>query len=104
MTDRLWGKEIVYANEESYSGTILMISENNRTAYFYNKKRSKTYFVLSPDPVIFKIEGKNKTVKQGESVKILPRVMCSLFAVKGDAIVLEVGNQIIDDVVIVEGA
>ena len=101
MNKKPWGNEIIWANKESYSGSILVIKEGERTPYIYHKIRDKTYFVLE-GTLNFIIEGKSQLVETGKEIHIASKIMHRLHAIKSDATILEVGTKIIDDVVVVE--
>jgi len=96
-----WGHEIVWADAEKYSGCMLVIKEGERTPYIYHKIRDKTYFVLEGS-ISFTIEGKASILEAGERIHIPPKIMHRMHALKTDATVLEVGTEIVNDVVVVE--
>jgi len=101
MNKKPWGFEMVYADQEQYSGSVLIIKEGERTPYIYHKKRDKVFFVLQ-GTVNIVIEGQSKTLKEGEQIHVAPRIMHRLHAIRDDVTVLEAGTKIEDDVVVVE--
>jgi quercetin dioxygenase-like cupin family protein len=80
----------------------MILKEANTTPYLYHKKRTKTLFILQ-GVVKLIVEGQSKLLAQGESFQILPKIMHSITALKGDATILEAGTQILEnDTVVVE--
>lgn len=96
-----WGLEFEYASTDQYAGKMFIIVGTQKTEYLYHKKRDITVFVLQ-GVVIININGKNKTLNQGESHRILPKVMYSLYAPKEDSTILEVGTKFEDDIVVIK--
>jgi mannose-6-phosphate isomerase len=101
MNPKAWGHEMIYANHELYSGSIIIIKEGERTPYIYHKRRDKTFFVLQGTVNII-IEGKTTILNERDEAHIPPKIMHRLHAIKGDATIIEVGTKIEDDVVVVE--
>lgn len=101
MNKKPWGFEMVYADQDQYSGSVLIIKEGERTPYIYHKRRDKIFFVLQ-GTVSLTMEGNSTILKEGEHVHIAPKIMHRLHAIKGDVTIIEAGTKIEDDVVVVE--
>ena len=52
--------------------------------------------------VVLVIEGRNKTLNEGDTYHIPPKIMHQIIALKGDATILETGTPLEDDIVTVE--
>lgn len=96
-----WGYETIWADTKQYAARMFVVTEGHQTAYLYHKKRDKTIFVLQ-GVVQLMIEGKNRMLNAGEKYHIPPKLMHRVVAIKGDAVILETGTQLEDDIVIVE--
>ena len=95
-----WGLEFDFASTEAYSGKMFIIVGTQKTEYLYHKKQDITLFVLQ-GMAILNVNGKNKTLNQGESYRILPKVIYSIYAPSEDTTMLEVGTKTEDDIVVV---
>jgi len=93
---KYWGLEAVWANNINYYGKMIIIKEGEATPYLYHKKCDKTIFILQ-GIVNFTIENITKTLNEGESYHILPKMMYKLHAIRGDATVLEAGINYSDN-------
>ena len=80
---------------------MIVIMENEKTPYMYHKIMDQTIFVLQ-GTLMISVEGKNKTLNEGDKYHIAPKIMHRLTALKGDVTILEVGTKIEDDIIIVE--
>lgn len=90
-----WGHEILWANTKEYYGRVLIVLEGNQTSKIFYKKNKNTIFVLQ-GLVQISIDGSNKILNEGESYNIPPKSMYQISAIKGDATVLEAGNNFND--------
>lgn len=98
-----WGMEATWANTNNYYGKMTIITEGESTPYLYHKRCDKTIFVLQ-GIVNMTIENVTRTLEEGASHHIRPKMMYKIHAIRGDATILEVGidyNE--DDRVIVDG-
>jgi len=97
-----YGLESVWANTKEYYSKMMIITEGERTPYVYHKRIDKTILVLQ-GIVNLTTEGTTRTLKEGETRHIMPKIMHRVHAVRGDATVLEVGTHYDEnDYVIVE--
>ena len=44
--DKQWGKEIVYAQNDLYSGKLLFIENDKISSYHYHKIKDETFYVI----------------------------------------------------------
>lgn len=91
-----WGAELLCVDAEKYSARIIILKEQERSQYGYNKHRDKTFFILQ-GIVNLVLEGKNKLLNEHEAYHVLPNVMHQIVALKGDATILEVGTKFEND-------
>ena len=95
-----WGFETTWANTKKYSSKMIVVLKGHKTPYIYHKKRDKTLFILQ-GIVLLVIEGKFKTLKNGESYHIPPSIKHQILSNEGEAVILEVGTELSDDEVVV---
>lgn len=96
-----YGHELVWADTNMYSSKVVIIKENEKTPYIYHKKQDITLFILQGIVQLI-IEGRNKTLNEGDIYHIPPKLMHRIIAFKGDATILETGTKLEDDIVVVE--
>ena len=101
QTKYKWGYSSTWADTDQYSSRMYVILEGQQTPYIYHKTQDITIFVLQGEIHLF-VEGKTKLIKAGETQRIIPKVMHRLIALKGDAVILESGTKIEDDIVVVQ--
>lgn len=97
-TQHTWGIEVVWASTADYSSRYYIIREGDATQLGYHRKRDLTVYVLQ-GIVQLVLERQSKLLQEGETYHLPPGVFHRLCAVKGDATILEVGTQMVDDFV-----
>lgn len=96
-----WGSEVIYADTKQYAARMFVVTEGQQTEQLYHKKRDKTIFILQ-GVVQLTVEGKNRILNAGEKYHLPPKLVHKIVAMQGDAVILEVGTPMEDDIVIVE--
>lgn len=96
-----WGAEIVWADTKNYSARVLHINEGEKLPYIYHKRQDIT-LLISQGVVQLVIEGRSKMLNPSDTYHIPHKLMHQIIAFKGDAIIIEVGTRLEDDVVIVK--
>lgn len=96
-----WGFEMTWAANDKYASRVMIVTEGEATPYIYHKKQDITLFILQ-GVVVLVIEGRNKTLNEGDTYHIPPKVIHQIIALKGDATILETGTPLEDDIVKVE--
>lgn len=91
-----WGFDGIIVSTDKYSARIMVVNEGKITPYGYNRKQDKTIYVLQ-GIINLEIEGKTRTIEEGGRYHIRPGVKHSVYAVQGDATIIEVGTKIEDD-------
>lgn len=97
----MWGVSVVWASTNEYSSRVLYIEENQSLPHLYHKRQDITLFVLE-GRVLLLVEGKKKVLEKGDTYHLPPLVMHKVSAFQGEAIILEAGTKIEDDIVFVE--
>ena len=97
-TQKSWGFELVWADQDDYSGQVLIIKQGEATPFIYHKTRNKTIFVLQ-GIVNLELENRTKLLNEGEQYNIPAKIMHKIVAIKGDATILEAGSKLVDDIV-----
>ena len=95
-----WGYEAILLDRKEYSTKIMVLKEGESLPYIYHKKRDKSWILLQ-GVLQINIEGGIKLLNEGETQHISPGLMHTATAIKGDATIIEVGTQLLDDAVIV---
>ena len=80
---------------------MFVVLEGNKTPYIYHKKMDTTIFILQ-GMVQLTTEGQNRVLNAGDKFHIPPNIMHCIVALKNDAVILEAGTAIEDDIVEVE--
>ena len=96
-----WGLELTWADTEKYSSKVLIITQGEKTSYIFHKVYDSTLLILN-GVVLLVLEGIRKTLNEGDTYHIPPRVMYQLIALKGDATILQTGTKLEDDIVEVD--
>lgn len=96
-----WGFDGIMVANDLYTLRMTIVNQGERTPYTYHKLQDKTLYVLQ-GVVHLTVEGSTRLLNEGDRYHIQPRVMHRIYAVKGDATILEVGTKLEDDVVVVE--
>ena len=96
-----YGHELVWADTNMYSSKVVIVKENEKTPYIYHKRYDCTLFILQ-GVVLLVIEGRSKTLNEGDTYHIPPKLMHQIIALKGDATILETGTRLEDDIVKVD--
>lgn len=100
--NKKWGIESLWVNNNIYSSKIIIVKEGEKTEKIFNRKRDRTILVLQ-GIVQLNIENTSKILKEGESYHISPKIINQLIAIKGDATILEVGTEFLEnDIVTIE--
>lgn len=97
----LYGFEGVVISTNLYAAKLIVVKNGEQTPYIYHKKQDKTIYVLQ-GVANLKVEGRNKTLNEGDRYHIRPKIMHKIHAAKGDVTILEVGTKLEDDIIEVE--
>ncbi|MBM4264952.1 MAG: cupin [Deltaproteobacteria bacterium] len=102
--EKPWGYELIWAHTARYVGKILHINKGHRLSYQYHNIKDETIRLLSGHLEVETEENgarKTLTLKQGESLHIVPLMRHRMIAVE-DCDVLEVSTPELEDVVRLE--
>ena len=66
---KIWGKEIWMANTDLYCGKKLILNKGKRCSLHYHKNKDETFYI-DKGKVLMQINGQEKIMRQGESVRI----------------------------------
>ncbi|MDX9971315.1 MAG: cupin domain-containing protein [Candidatus Gracilibacteria bacterium] len=97
-----WGKEIWFANTESYAGKILEIMKGHRYSLQYHEKKTETQYVYTGKVrLTYGKDRENleeKILEPGEKFHIPPNTLHRVEALE-DSKIFEVSTSELDDVV-----
>ena len=96
-----WGFDLVWADTKHYFSRVLIVREGEQLPYIFHKRQDITLFILQ-GVVQLVVEGKIKTLNEGDTFHIPPKLMHRVIALSGDATILETGTKKEDDIVVVE--
>ena len=68
---KVWGEELWIANNEYYCGKILRINKGYRCSYHCHPIKDETFYILKGE-VLMRFEGNEFTMKDGDSLHVLP--------------------------------
>lgn len=100
-----WGKEIWFANTESYAGKILHIKKGHRYSLQYHEKKRETQYIYKGKVKLTYGENKDnlkeKILNSGDKIEVHPYTIHRLEALE-DSEVFEVSTPDLNDVVKLE--
>lgn len=85
---KVWGEEMVIANNEKYCGKILTINEGFRCSLHYHKNKHETFYVLQGNPLM-EIKGKSIEATVGDIFEIIPNTLHRFSALDGEVKLIE---------------
>lgn len=88
--DKPWGRELILAANELYSGKILIFNKGCRTSLQYHEDKDETFYLYS-GKIMVEIDGKNISPSHNESIRIRPQVVHRITAIES-SVVLEVST------------
>lgn len=91
-----WGSEVLITNNKLYSCKIFVIKEGQKTSKIFSRKQDKTISVLQ-GIIQLNIENINKILNEGDTYHILPKIIHQITAIRGDATILEVGTEFLEE-------
>lgn len=103
-TEKPWGYELLFALTPQYAGKLIFVRKGHRLSLQYHEKKDETIYLFQGE-VLLEIEVggemKSKTLKPGQSLRVLPRTKHRLKAIE-DTMLFEVSTPELDDVVRLE--
>ncbi len=85
-----WGSEVIFAENELYSGKLLLINEGCRTSLHYHKEKDETFYIYSGKIVMERGDTKI-TPSCNEAIRIRPNVIHRITAIES-SVVFEVST------------
>mgnify|MGYP003153035265 CR=1 FL=1 len=67
-----WGSEEVIANNDLYCAKYMLLAKQCRCSYHYHKVKDETFYIVVGE-VLMVIEGSQKVMRPGDSVRIMPK-------------------------------
>ena len=103
VVDKLWGREVVFANNEMYCGKLLIHdkAESKGSMHFHMKKH-ETFYVIQGSFKVHWIEPKDATqhnhiLNKGDTWTNEPGFMHQLEALEDNSVVVEVSTTHFDE-------
>lgn len=100
IVEKPWGREIWYADQESYAGKILEVSEGHSLSLQKHEKKHETMYLLS-GRLLYHLNGVEFDLEEGECLTIEPGDVHRVTA-RVDSVILEVSTPHLDDVIRLE--
>lgn len=100
VIDKPWGREILIAFEDEYTGKILEVTKGHRLSYQYHEQKKETMHVYEGEMKLVH-DGGDVTLKAGDSVTLHPGDKHRIDAIT-DVKVIEVSTSHLEDVVRIE--
>jgi len=88
--EKPWGCEVIFAENELYTGKLLCINEGCRTSLQYHEEKDETFYISS-GKVVVEIDDKKVTPSGNEAVRIKPNVIHRITAIES-SVVFEVST------------
>ncbi|MCK4787369.1 MAG: hypothetical protein KAV87_26665, partial [Desulfobacteraceae bacterium] len=88
--EKPWGYEVVFAENELYTGKLLLINEGCRTSLQYHKVKDETFYINS-GKVVIEIGNTKVTPSCNEAIRIRPNVIHRITAIES-SVVFEVST------------
>lgn len=89
--EKVWGKEIWFANSQLYCGKILYLKKGYICSYHHHKIKDETFYILSGK--IEMVVNKSKfTMTEGERINLKPYDKHSFAGIE-DSVIIEVSTQ-----------
>lgn len=83
--EKPWGSEVIFANNELYTGKLLSINKGCRTSLHYHKEKDETFYINS-GKVVMEI-GDTKIIPScNEAIRIRPNVIHRITAIESSVI------------------
>jgi len=105
IIEKPWGREEILEKNDKYMLKKLTMFEGKRCSLQYHNIKTETIYVLFGQLLVWSGSDKNKlepkTLRQFESITILPKVIHRMEAIK-NCVYLEASTPEIDDVVRLE--
>ena len=88
--EKPWGCEVIFADNELYTGKLLYINEGCRTSLQYHKEKDETFYISS-GKVELEIGDTKVTPSINEAIRIKPGVIHRITAIES-SVVFEVST------------
>jgi len=93
-----WGREIIFASNELYTGKLLEFEKNGKMSLHFHKNKTETWYVLKGQfsLTLLNLENAEKRTKrfdQGESLHIEPFHPHQLECLSDGGVIVEVSTQ-----------
>ena len=69
-----WGKELWIAQEQEYSGKILIMKENRHTSQHYHKDKKETIYCFKGEVDVI-LNDRIVTLKEGDDINLPPKTI-----------------------------
>jgi len=93
-----WGSEIWFAQNDKYVGKILTVKKGHRLSRQYHEKKHETFYSIQ-GRFLLEINGRTRTVKEGQPVTIKPGIIHRMHAKFCDIRIVEVSTPEVWDIV-----
>lgn len=103
--DKPWGYELIYAHTDQYVGKILHVDAGQALSLQYHVEKDETLHMREGEVLLVVDEGGTmveRTLKAGESYRILPNTRHRMVAGPDGCDILEVSTPQLEDVVRLE--
>ena len=88
--EKPWGRELILADNELYTGKILIVNKGCRTSLQYHEDKDETFYLYSGN-IVVEIASKKISPSRNESIRIRPNVVHRITAIES-SVVLEVST------------
>ena len=99
IVEKPWGREVVWAETESYVGKILHINAGHRLSLQFHRVKEETIYVLSGVLYVYDENNNIKKLKPGEVFHVKPMQVHRFGANEANVKIMEVSTPHLDDVV-----
>ena len=99
IVEKGWGREIIFASNESYCGKILQFDKKGaKGSMHYHMKKDETFMVVSGSFLLRTIDSKTAAVSEqeisnGHVVRVMPGYVHQLEALEDGSQIFEVSSQ-----------
>ena len=83
--EKPWGSEVIFADNELYTGKLLLINGGCRTSLHYHKEKDETFYINS-GKVVIEIGDAKITPSCNEAIRIRPNVIHRITAIESSVI------------------
>ena len=88
--EKPWGCEVIFADNELYTGKLLFINEGCRTSLQYHEEKDETFYINS-GKVVIEIGDSKAMISCNEAIRIKPNVIHRITAIES-SVVFEVST------------